>query len=80
MILTAIKINNNSIHHRTTGDPYLDVFAAVVRRAILDVKAGNGHAEDAARFLQENDRARAVVRLAHEQGYFSLVRRSYHDD
>jgi len=74
----AIKINNNSIHYRTTGDPYLDVFAAVVRRAILDVKAGNGQAEDAARFLQENGGAQAVVRLAHEQGY--LAQRSCHDD
>lgn len=47
-----------------TGDPYLDILAAVIRRAIQDVQAGNGHAEEAARFLQEHELARRVIQLA----------------
>jgi len=78
MIKAITASKKLSIHYRTTGDPYLDVLAAVVRRAIQDVRAGNGHAEDAARFLQENDRARVVVRLAQERGY--LAQGSCHDD
>jgi hypothetical protein len=47
-----------------TGDPYLDVFAAVMRQAIKDMQEGNGHAEEAAMFLRENDLARRVMQLA----------------
>jgi hypothetical protein len=70
MITTSLRKNVSPVYRNQThtGDPYLDVFAAVVRRAIKDVAAGNGHAEEAAQFLREHELARSVMELAGEVG------------
>lgn len=51
-----------------TGDPYPNIFAAVIRQAIKDVTANNDHAEDAAAFLSEHETARKVIELARKVG------------